>query len=122
MATRPANVTLTVYQGQTFDDEVLFQDANGDPLDFTDMEARMEVRRAVPDDEVILELSTDDGTIVTLDNTGAIKFDVDAVTTSELPSDNVTQVWVYDLELVDGAHVTRLMQGGFVVIPEVTRG
>lgn len=122
MATRPAQITLTVYQGQTFEDEIRFEDANGDPLDFTDMSARMQVRRAVPDDEILAEFSTADGTIDPLDETGVVKFAVDADITADLPADNVTQSWVYDLELVDGTHVSRLMEGAFVVVPEVTRG
>ena len=121
MSTRPAQIYLTIYQGQTFDDEIEFQDANGDPLDFTGMSARMQVRRATPDDEVLLELSTSDGTIVALDETGRIKFDVDADITTELPTDNVIQTWVYDLELHDGSRVQRLMEGSVTVVPEVTR-
>ena len=121
MATRPANVTLTVYQGQTFDDQILFQDQSLDPLDFTGMTARMQVRWAVPDSTVIATYSTADGTIVELSDAGTIVFNVSAVATAALPTDNVQQCWVYDLEVVDGTTVTRLMQGSFVVVPEVTR-
>lgn len=121
MATRPANITLYVYQGQTFDDEIRFEDSNGDPLDFTDMTARMQVRRAAADDEVLAEFTTEDGSIAELDEMGIIGFNVSAADTTALPTDNVDQAWVYDLELIDGDHVTRLMQGGFVVSPEVTR-
>lgn len=121
MAFRPAYITLHIYQGQTFDDEVNFKDANGDPLDFSDLEARMQVRRAVPDDEVLLELSTEDGTIEPLDETGTVKFAVDADITANLPTDNVLQTWVYDLELYGSGRVTRLMEGSVVVYPEVTR-
>lgn len=121
MAARPKNITLTIYQGQTFDDTYTFDGANGDPLDFTDMDARMQVRRALPDDEVLLELGTEDGTISTLDETGTIQFAVDADITAALPTDHVPQTWVYDLELVDGTRVIRLMEGSVVVLPEVTR-
>jgi hypothetical protein len=122
MARRPAQITLSIYQGQTFDDEIVFEDGSGVPLDFTGSTARMQIRRALPDDEVILELTTANAMIQPLSNDGLIKFNVDAVDTASLPTDNVDQVWVYDLELEDGAGgVVRLMQGSAVVYPEVTR-
>lgn len=124
MANVPANLTLSVFQGQTFNDEIIFMDGQTPPvpIDFTGKSARMQVRRAVPDDEVLLNLGTDAGTIVALGSDGKIVFNVTATVTSELPTDNVVQTWVYDLEVYDLDDVQRLMQGAFVVYPEVTRG
>lgn len=122
MARRPAQITLSIYQGQTFDDEIVFEDGAGDPLDFTGSTARMQIRRALPDDEVILELTTTNGMINALADDGLVKFNVNAGETADLPTDNVDQVWVYDLEVQDGSGgVVRLMQGSVVVYPEVTR-
>jgi hypothetical protein len=124
MPSIPANVTLFVFQGQTFDDVIIFIDGNDDPLDFTGQEARMQVRRAVPDQDVIVELSTAEGTIEPLGVNGVVKFALPASDTAELPTNFVSQTWVYDLEIGDPTFTTvrRMIQGAFVVSPEVTRG
>lgn len=124
MANVPANITLQVYQGQTFDDEIVFIGPDNLPINLTGKEARMQVRRAVPDEDVLLELSTDAGTILLFGSDGKLKFNVLAATTAAMPTDNVQQTWVYDLEVGDSGfvEVQRMLQGAFVVFPEVTRG
>lgn len=50
-------------------------------------------------------------------NTGGIFIDVDAVSMSHVP----TGRHLYDLELIEGNEVTRILQGRFEVEPEVTK-
>lgn len=122
MAARPANVTLTIIQGQTFDDEFQFETSEGDPEDFTGHTARMQIRPFIESDEVLLELSTTNGLINALDDTGVIKFNVSATDTSDLSDDHIYQQWWYDLEKTDtDGKVQRLLQGAVIFWPETTR-
>jgi hypothetical protein len=52
-----------------------------------------------------------------------VQIDIDATTTASLGSaaGNEAASYVYDLELVDGADVTRFAQGLFQISPESTR-
>lgn len=119
---KPAIITLNIYQGQTFEDEFVFRDPDGVPEDFTGYEARMQIRPTITDATVVMDLSTDNGRIVALDDQGMIKFNVDAEDTSDLSSEHMYETWWYDLEIFNVAgRVERLMQGAVVFWPETTR-
>jgi hypothetical protein len=49
--------------------------------------------------------------------TGNVKVDISAATLSGIAPGN----HVYDIELVSGDSVTRLLEGRFIITPEVTR-
>lgn len=119
---KPATVTLTMYQGQTFEDEFLFRDPDGAAEDFTGYSARMQIRPTIADSAVVMELNTTNGRIVPLDNTGTIKFNVAAADTALINTDHMYETWWYDLEIYNVAgRVERLMQGAVVFWPETTR-
>lgn len=119
---KPAIITLTIYQGQTFDDEFVFRDPDGNPEDFTGYEARMQIRPTITDTAVVMDLTTANGRIVPLDNQGMIKFNVSAEDTADLSSEYMYETWWYDLEIYNVAgRVERLMQGAVVFWPETTR-
>lgn len=88
------------------------------PLDLTGYTARMQVRQSVGSEQILLELTTEDGGIAIDAATGTITLQVSA-------TDSAAFTWragVYDLELIDtGGAVTRLASGAVTVCPEVTR-
>lgn len=119
---KPAIVTLTIYQGQDFTDQFVFQDADEVPEDFTGYSARMQIRTDYEAPDVVLELSTTNGLIAPLDSTGTVTFAVDAATTAGLSSTHMYETWWYDLEVESPSGVVqRLMQGAVVFWPEITR-
>jgi hypothetical protein len=77
----------------------------------------MQVRSSFASDTAILNLTSGSG--ITLGGTaGTILINATATTTAGV----ATGQYVYDLELVSGGSaVTRLIQGTFLVDPEVTR-
>lgn len=120
---KPATLPLTIYQGQTFDDSFVFENAAGDREDFSGMHARMQIRPFIASPLVIAELTTDNGYISQLDETGTIQFAYPAALTSTISLSHEWETWWYDLELYndDESNVQRLMQGVVVVSPETTR-
>lgn len=122
---KPNTLTLFVYQGQTFDDEVLMLDkATKEPIDLSGRTARMQVRASIDSPTVIFELTSDAGQLV-LNADGVLRFNMSADDTAALNAGVYEpQQWVYDLELVTpGATpvVERALTGAVVFSPEVTR-
>ena len=78
--------------------------------------ARMQVRASAQSSATILSLVST--TNISLTNLGVVTVTVDAATMASIPSGT----FVYDLEVQSSSGiVTRLLQGKFIVTPEVTR-
>lgn len=105
-------------QGATYDQPLRWDDPPGSPVDLTTYSARMHVRAEVDSDTLVLELTTGNGRIVLGGAAGTIQLLVSSTDAEAMtPGD-----YVYDLEMVaPGDVVTRIMEGNFVVLPEVTR-
>lgn len=88
------------------------------PWDFTDYTARMQIRRTLESSTPMIELTTENGGIeFTSPATGQMQIVMTAEQTADLASDGV-----YDLEIIsDSGEVSRLIQGNFTLVPEVTR-
>jgi hypothetical protein len=111
----PGNYNITAYQGATYKLSLSWTIADA-PVDLTNYTAAMQVRENAAATAVILDLASGSG--ITLGGTaGTIEVNVDAETMELTSAGN----YVYDLELDSGAEVTRLIQGGFQIQPEVTR-
>jgi hypothetical protein len=107
-------------QGATFRRTITWTDENGTPIDLAGCTARMQVRNTHETASVLLSLSsTGADPKITIENeTGKIFMVIPAAVTSTL----VDGPKVYDLEVImANQDVIRLMQGQFVVDPEVTR-
>lgn len=105
-------------QGATFTRQFTWTDENEVPVNLTGYSARMHVRTAIKASETVVQLTTANGRIVLYPSLGKIELLLDAVTTAALPDKRC----VYDLEVVaPNGTVTRLLQGAFVISPEVTR-
>lgn len=99
----------------------------GSPLDLTGYDARMQVRRSHVEDDVIIELTIANGRITfPVPTAGQIRLSVPGADHATAGVGGVllppTFDGVHDLELVTpGGGITRLIQGAFMISPEVTR-
>lgn len=107
---------IEIEQGATFELVFIYQDEASNPIDLTGMTGRMQLRRQFKSEEVIISLTTENGRITFDPYAGKITLTIAATDTAPL-----TGSGVYDLELIDGATVNRLLEGSFNVCAEVTR-
>jgi hypothetical protein len=85
------------------------------PVNLAGYTARMQVRRA-PGSPLIVELTTENGRITLGGAAGTIDLSIDAATTAAI----TPALYSYDLELVTGATVYRLVEGKLNVTPNIT--
>lgn len=108
---------ITCDQGATFSRVITWKNSNGTPIDLTNYTARMQVRANYPATTTVLNLTTENGGITLGGAAGTITLAATATATAAISADQ----YVYDLELITGAQVTRVVEGTFTVTPEVTR-
>ena len=109
---------LLIEQGATFQKKLIWQDADGNPIDITNYTGRMQVRESKDATVILVELTTVNGRITIGGANGEIDLEIDATTTAALTFSSA----VYDLELEDtGGIVTRLVEGKVKLSFEVTR-
>ena len=113
----PATLNLNCWQGASWDYNLTWT-LNGTAVNLTGWNARMQVRETYDAHTAVLSLTA--GTGITLGGTaGSILLEATATQTASISEGQ----YVYDLELITpGGYVTRLIEGNFVVDPEVTRG
>lgn len=87
------------------------------PVNLTGYTARMQVRESHASPVVVLELTTENGRITLGGAAGTIDIDIEYTATTDIKP----KKYVYDLELVYSTNVYRLIEGDFIVTPEVTR-
>lgn len=106
---RRAEANIKAYQGDTFSPELTFTDANDDPLDFTDVVFKMQIRKK--DGTLMQTLLQDTDLTVTLPNIISFGTIIDVE----------KGVYEYDLQGTwsDDSVVT-LLGGQFEVVKEVT--
>lgn len=107
---------LTIEQGATFLLTLIYQDDTGAPANLTGYTARMQLRASKTASTAVLELTTENGRIGIVGAAGQINLTISATDTGAL-----TGSGVYDLELVNGDIVERLVEGTYVVSAQVTR-
>ena len=103
-----------VLQGTTFTRDLQYQ-IQGEPVDIEGYTARMKVRKSY-DLPVEIEITTANGKII-ISETNRIDISLTAAETAALSSGR----YLYDLELVNGDYVERILQGIFTVMAEVTK-
>jgi len=106
---RRAEANIKAYQGDTFSPELTFTDANNDPLDFTDVDFKMQIRKK--DGTLMQTLLQGTDLTVTLPNIISFGTIIDME----------KGVYEYDLQGTwsDDSVVT-LLGGQFEVVKEVT--
>jgi len=113
---QPGKYNFNAPQGSTFSRTLTYK-ANDTAVNLTGYSARMQVRKNVTDSAVILSLVSP--TDITLGGSaGTIVLIVSASAMAAV----VAGSYVYDLEIQSASGVvTRLIEGKFIVSPEVTR-
>ena len=113
---KPARYNIKFYRGTTLDIVMTYL-INNVPVDLANYTATMDVRPAPNSATLIDQLTTENGRILIDEALGEVNLLISAADTSSLTAGS----YVYDLELVSGSRVTRLIQGRFVVDRGTTR-
>ena len=108
---------VTIDQGATYSQVFTWKDSAGDPVSLVGWTARMQVRRRMPSTGALVDLTTENSGIVLGGAAGTVTVTIAATATDDLPVGE----HVYDLELVNGSVVERLVMGSFTVRGEVSR-
>lgn len=120
--------SFIIEQGATTDFEIVWKDGNGDKVDLTNYQARMQIRSGFGSDSTLyasLSSSLDpDGTGLNLSgsngtnplSSGSIGIFISAASSSAFDFSEAR----YDLEVVSGSYVTRLIEGKIRLNKEVT--
>lgn len=117
MAVTPGQVNFLCPQGSTFSKQITYKIENI-PVDLTGYSARLQVRENHYSSETLLDISSPDNGMSLGGSAGTIDILVSASDTSNIPAGN----FLYDLELESsGGEVSRIIEGSFIVTPEVTR-
>ena len=106
---RRAEANIKAYQGDTFSPELTFTDSNDDPLDFTDVVFKMQIRKK--DGTLMQTLIQDTDLTVTLPN--IISFGTIIEVEKGLYEYDLQGTWSDD-------SVVTLLGGQFEVVKEVT--
>lgn len=112
----PGYQDITVIQGATFN-PVLTYSIDGVVVNLTGYTARMQIRPSVDSDTILATLTTENGGILITPLAGQIQLLMSATQTAALSF----VVGVYDLEIITGVSVDRLLQGQVILSKEVTR-
>jgi len=108
---------ISTEQGSSLSRVVTYSDANSSPINLTGYTARMQVRPRASSGYAYLTLTSPSGGLTLGGTTGTITILVDGSVTSAIPAGD----YVYDLEVVNGAYVDKVMGGDFTLSAEVTR-
>lgn len=111
----PGKYNMICAQGATFSKRLTWS-IDGNPVDLTGYTAEMQAREKYSSPNAIFTLSTSDSSIV-LDDEGNIDILINSSVTEEI----IAKEYVYDLELNSGSEIYRIIEGKFIVTPEVTR-
>jgi hypothetical protein len=114
---RPGKYNFICPQGSTFSKQISYL-INSQPVDLTGYIARMQVREKYSSVNPTINLTMENGGISIGECQGAITLYVSASETENL----VPKKYVYDLEIESAeGMVYRIIEGDFLVTPEVTR-
>lgn len=120
----PLDLSLSIWQGQTFDKQLLLQDSANIPIDLTGFTAQMMLRNDIADPQPVVTWGTNTGEIVLGGTAGTLTFNVSGAATQALPTNDDVATFVYDILLTNGAnppYSQRIVQGTITVFPAVTR-
>jgi hypothetical protein len=103
---------IVAKQGATYNLNFTVE-TDGVPWDLTTYTFAMQVRRSTASTTTLLNLTS-----ATMNASGEVSVTVLAATMNGVPAGR----WVYDIELTSaGSQVTRILEGRFIVTPQVTQ-
>ena len=104
--------------GATLSLVITYKDSSGTAINLTGYTARMQLRDEIESSSTVLELTTENSRITLGGSAGTVTLSVSATDTANLTAGD----GVYDLELISsGGVVTRLIEGSYSIVREVTR-
>lgn len=113
----PGRVNFICPQGSTFNRRVTYK-IDETPVNLTGYSSRLQVREAHYSTNTITDLTSSNGGITLGGSAGTIDILIGASATALFDAGT----FVYDLEIESvGGIIDRLIEGNFVVTPEVTR-
>lgn len=107
---------LTIEKGGTFNKTIYLKDSNEVAVNLVGYTARMQIRRTINSSNYIIELTTGNGGITITGLDGRIDLFISDTDTSAITEDKGS----YDLELLDGTGVTKLLRGTVSILEEIT--
>ena len=103
---------IVAEQGATFNLNFRVE-TDGTPWNLTGYTFAMQVRKSTSATTTLLNITS-----ATMTSLGQVSVTVSAATMADVPAGR----WVYDIELTSsGSQVTRILEGRFIVTPEVTQ-
>jgi hypothetical protein len=103
---------IVAEQGATFNLNFRVE-TDGTAWNLSDYTFAMQVRRSTSSNTTLLNITS-----ATMTSLGQVSVTVSAATMSDVPAGR----WVYDIELTSsGDEVTRILEGRFIVSPQVTQ-
>jgi hypothetical protein len=111
----PGKYNMICPQGATFTKRLTWT-IDEVPVDLTGYTARMQARDKYGSSCIVVDITTENGGI-SLDDEGNIDLLIDSEDTELI----IAKDYVYDLELDSGSQVYRVIEGKFIVTPEVTK-
>lgn len=113
----PGKYNIVCPQGSTLDQQLTYS-INDIDVNLTGYSARMQVREKHTSTSPALNLTNSNGGIVL----GGVDGTINIIVTASQSTELAAKEYVYDLELVSSSNVvTRLIEGKFIVTPEVTK-
>ncbi len=108
---------LIIEKGASFRKTIYLKDSDEVPVNLAGYTARMQIRRTYQSSDFYIELTTSNAGIVITPLEGKIALYISDTDTSAITEDKGS----YDLELLDGTHVTKLLRGSVSILEEITK-
>jgi hypothetical protein len=115
MTTVPGNYNFVIRQGETLNTTVLWGDACLAPIDLTGFTAAFQAKRALSDDDLLIDLTTENGGIVLGGTAGTIQLLMSSAATTALVAGN----GFYDLKVISGGDVVSYLLQGKLRVQEM---
>ena len=112
----PGKYNFICPQGSTFSKQLTWT-VDDEPVNLDTYTARMQVREKHSSKIAIVDINTENGGISLGGSQGTISLYISDEETENI----VAKDYVYDLEMIGASEVTRIIEGKFIVTPEVTR-
>ena len=116
MTTTPGNYQFTIYQGATFQELLTLRDSSDALVDLTGKSAKLQIKKTYNSDTALVTISSTTSGIYLGGVLGTVQLTISATSTASL----VAGEYFYDLILINGSVVDRILEGKIKVVPSIT--